>query len=174
MLLPEDSPAKTFQQLGLERELLMEKEVPYGGKCYDLLASYDQNTQSLKMSQACLLENLDDGLPSYCQTWPPSGMMQNGIVYRLPTLGRATAASVSGLLPTPVKSDGHSPSLKGTLRSDETWEMFCSITQTLKALYHGLKEREKNTKVCVVNPSVTEKMMGYLIGWTELPDAETQ
>ena len=174
MLLPEDFPAKTLAGQDKRKELLKEQEVLYGGKCADLLAYIDQNTSLLKMSQLSLLEILEDGSPNFCQTWPPSGMMQNGTVYRLPTLGRATAGSVSGLLPTPLKSDGHSPSLRGILRCDETWQMICSLPQMFKALNLGLQGREKNTKVCMVNPAVTEKMMGFPIGWTELPDAEMQ
>lgn len=167
MLLPEDSPAKTYQRQDKERELLMEKEALYGGRCYDLLASYDQNTCSLKMSQACLVEMVADGFQNSCQTWPPSGMMQNGIVYQLPTLGQATSANVFGLLPTPTKSDGSSPSLKKSLRKEETWESNSSLTAVFLRYFLGLKGKEKVSGTFVINPCITEIMMGYPIGWTE-------
>lgn len=173
MLLPEDFPAKTSHLPAKKKELSTEKEAAYGGICLDLLATFDPNTCSLKMSQGWLLEMMEDGSQSSCQTWPPSGLMLNGTVYRLPTLGGGMKGKEYGLLPTPVKSDGSEPSLKQFLRKEETWEDNSSLTATFRGLFHGLKGKQKVSGVYVVNPCVTEMMMGYPIGWTELPAAET-
>lgn len=64
-----------------------------------ILAKFDLNTSSWKTSQHCL----DGDLASFSETWPRSGMMRNGIAYRLPPLALITSETVSGLLPTLTK-----------------------------------------------------------------------
>src|SRR3990167_8195765 len=51
-----------------------------------LLAKYDHDSQSWKTSQTCLQENGELGLDEYSETWPRSGIMQNGIASQLPPL----------------------------------------------------------------------------------------
>jgi len=46
--------------------------------------------------------NLDGSLEEYCETWPHSGTVSNGIASALPTWGHRTSASASGLWGTPL------------------------------------------------------------------------
>ena len=72
------------------------------------LARFDPNTQSLKTAQMSLPEITGSGSPECYGTWPPSGMMRNGIVYPLPILVPPTNGIGSGsLLPTPVRKSGN-------------------------------------------------------------------
>jgi hypothetical protein len=75
--------------------------VAYGQKSPDWLASYDPNTFSWKTSQRSFLEDWT----KFSGTWPRSGMMRNGIAYRLPPLVPLTGATASGLWQTPVADD---------------------------------------------------------------------
>jgi hypothetical protein len=69
------------------------------------LASYDPATSSWRTSQLCL----DGEAQRFSETLPRSGLMRSGKLYPQPTLVLPTAASASGLLPTPVaKDDGKS------------------------------------------------------------------
>jgi hypothetical protein len=60
----------------------------------------DQNMQLSKTWQTFAVKDLS---PS-CKIYGRSGMMQNGIAYRLPPLAHLTDGIESGLLPTPLAS----------------------------------------------------------------------
>jgi len=72
-----------------------------GQECGDTwpasLARYDRATSSWRTAQSLLL----GGLESYSETWPRWGTMRSGVCWELPTPGRHTDASESGLWPTP-------------------------------------------------------------------------
>lgn len=75
-------------------------------KSYELLASYDRDTSSWRMLQHSLLETAAGGLDTFSDSLPKSGLMRNGMLYRLGTLmdyqpERRTVGSESGLWPTP-------------------------------------------------------------------------
>ena len=74
----------------------------YGQSSPELLAKYDPATSSWRTSQLCL----DGELSEFSETWPRSGLMRNGIAYRLPPLVPHTAEIGSGLWPTPTE-DGN-------------------------------------------------------------------
>jgi len=74
----------------------------YGAKSPVWLAKFDPATSSWKTCQHCLVE----GLATFSETWPRSGMTRNGTAYQLPTLVPLTAGTESGLLPTPTGSEG--------------------------------------------------------------------
>ena len=100
-----DSHAKTSaKQVG--KKVLMGKDQVYTSTRLELLASVDHDTQFLKTSQACLLEDPGNGSLGFSMIWPRSGLMQNGTVYRLPTLAPPITEIGSGLLPTPTASEG--------------------------------------------------------------------
>ncbi len=65
------------------------------------LARFDPATHSLKIAQLSLLEDLT----GCCVTLPRSGLMLDGQLWELPTLGRHTSASESGFWQTPVADD---------------------------------------------------------------------
>lgn len=100
MLSAEASPARTSARQGKAREL-MASVAAYGQSTPVLLANYDRDTSSWRTSQRSLVE----GWTVFSETWPRSGMMRNGIAYQLPPLVPLTAATDSGLLPTPITTD---------------------------------------------------------------------
>ena len=95
----EDSPARTSAtQAGAPASTASAAD--YGPSTPELLASYDPATSSWKTSQLCL----GGDLAEFSETWPRSGLMRNGIAYRLPPLVPLTAATESGSWPTPVSN----------------------------------------------------------------------
>jgi hypothetical protein len=75
----------------------------FGTSSLGSLAQFGPDGWSLKTSQLSLLE----GLEPFSETWPKSGLMRNGIAYRLQPLVRRTGESVSGSLPfgTPTANE---------------------------------------------------------------------
>lgn len=104
MLSQEDSLVRTSHWQENARELV-EKGLDYGANVIALLAKYNQSTHCLKMSQISLLETMEGGLKESYQTWPRSGMMQNGTVYELKPFDPIQGIEF-GLWPTPQKFDG--------------------------------------------------------------------
>ena len=155
-LYVEDSPAKTFHQQANKLDLVAKDQV-YTGKCLELLASVCPDTQFLKTSQGCLLETQVGGSDNFSMTWTRSGLMQNGIVSRLPTLAHRIDATECGLLPTPNASDNRdrgdysNPSIQRRVRIGKQ--------VGLSMLFKG--------KPC---PTCVEGMMGFPKGWTDLQD----
>ena len=87
-----DSHARTLARRAQVQELKARGR-DYGHTTPDLLANYDRESCSWKTSQRCL----DGGFQEYAETWPRSGIMQNGIAYRLLTLAPLTDATGFGL-----------------------------------------------------------------------------
>jgi len=96
MFCAEDSPARTLATQASGQGSTANGQ-DYGQSTPELLASYDPATSSWRTSQLCL----DGDLSEFSETWPRSGLMRNGIAYRLPPLVPLTAGTDSGLLPTP-------------------------------------------------------------------------
>ena len=84
----------------------------YGESTPVLLAKYSPSSSSWRTSQLCL----DGDLEEFSETWPRSGMMRSGTVYRLPTLVRLTDETGSGFWPTPrvQSATGSGPSRIGS------------------------------------------------------------
>ena len=122
----------------------MEKSLVFGGRCSELLAIYDQDSQSWRMSQLSLFEEAE----RYLEALPASGMMQNGQLYQLDNLehpildvdgfvlptpttdqrvkrykqgGRSTLCAIMELLPTPSASE-HKYRLKGNTQGSKNLE----------------------------------------------------
>ena len=66
------------------------------------LARFDPVTSSWRTVQPSLLEDLGES----SVTWPRSGMTAGGQCWELPTLGRRTSGTGSGLWPTPTCPNG--------------------------------------------------------------------
>jgi DNA (cytosine-5)-methyltransferase 1 len=81
----------------------------YGANTPDLLASFDRDTSSWRTSQLWL----EGGLTEFSETWPRSGLMRNGIAYRLPPLAPLTDEIGSGLWPTPRAEDQQTGAHRG-------------------------------------------------------------
>ena len=111
--------AKTCQLQETKKEL-KQSDQDYGLNSAELLATYDQGSQSWRTSQHSLVETTGGGLERFLETWPRSGMTRNGTAYRLPNLVRTITEIGSGLLPTPVKSDATTGQIIG---KNDTFKM---------------------------------------------------
>lgn len=96
-----DFPAQT-SPLRENKEEYMKVGLVYGGKCCELLASYDPESSSWRTSQICFPGMGADGREHFSGAWPRAGLMLNGALYRLRTQERPTCGSGSSWLPTPV------------------------------------------------------------------------
>ena len=146
---------------GLEKE----PEADYGLIACGLLARYDRNSHSLRTSQTCLVAqaaNEADGLALFSQTWPARGMMRNGQIYQLPTLGPGIGGAECGYLPTPTKSADSKGSPKNRYFGSSTCQS-------------NLREHLRNGPDDPVypNPLFVEGMMGFPMYHTDLPPSET-
>ena len=95
----------------------------YGRKCTEFARLSPQDTYWSKTSSGCsqLLMTWEDGeacSEEYLETWPRSGIVSNGIAYRLPRLTRSTGETESGSWPTPNTMDHLKP------RDEETIEEY--------------------------------------------------
>lgn len=101
------SPAKTSAWPGDRRDWTA-PEADYGAKSPVSLANFDPATRSWRTSQISLLalaSSQAGGLELFSETWPRSGMMQNGIAFQLAPLVPRTREIGSGLWQTPVADD---------------------------------------------------------------------
>ena len=158
MLLQGGSLAKTYQPQ-VNSLALVASAPAYTSKCLELLASVDLDTQFLKTSQGCLLETQVGGSQNFSMTWPRSGLMQSGIVSKLPTLAHRIDATECGLLPTLGKNEGKGASRKRYVGSDH---------------FRGAKMAE-GLRTCptdqiYTHPNFAEAAMGFPRGWTDLQD----
>src|SRR6202035_333554 len=96
----EDSPAKT-SQLQAGALASQASAAASGQSTPELLATYDPSTSSWRTSQLCL----DGALSEFLEIWPRSGMIRNGVAWKLPQQGLRTSETVSGWLPTPGARD---------------------------------------------------------------------
>ena len=131
MSLQADSPAKTSQSQDSKREYRTERAVDYGQSAPVLLGSFDPDTQSLRTSQTCLMENGEIGLSEYSETFPRSGMMRSGTVYQLPRLAPTTAETESGLWPTPTAMTGGEGIAPSHLDGSHGWSLGAAAKDSL-------------------------------------------
>lgn len=82
----------------------------YGESSRVFLANYDHGSRSWRTSQGSFLETTGGGLAAFSETWPRSGLMRNGIAYRLPPLARLTDGIECGSLPIPTPTAGDAKS----------------------------------------------------------------
>jgi len=164
-LFQEDSRAKTLALLESKPELAKGREADYGANAYALLASYDRDTQSLKMSQTCFLDLVNaqgDGSQQSFETWPASGIMQNGMIYQLPTLEPGIGGGEYGFLPTPTKSADSKGAPKNRYYGSPTCR-----SNLREVLRNGPGDPT------YPHPCFVEKVMGFPTFHTELPRSET-
>ena len=160
MLLLGDSPAKTSRLPDTKKDYKA-TGLDFGTRCFEFVARWCRATSSWKTSQTSLLESGDAGLLPSSVTWPRSGMMCNGIVFRLPQLAPSIREIGYGLLPTPTKSDGMS--------------MRCfSIQSQVKSQLAGHQDRSWPSLLVISRFDlkrycrIIESLMGYPQLWTRL------
>ena len=129
-----EKPAKMIAICGLQPLTLFAQVMPDG-----LL---------VKTSKGFSQANLDGSLEKYSQTWPQSGTLSNGLIYRGGLSALPICETESGWLPTPTKHN----SKEGAYPAEYTRN-----TPTL-ATHAGGK----------INPEWSEHLMGFPIKWTEL------
>ena len=177
------SPAKIFRSL--ERASgLAANGLGYGASMPELLASLDPVTSLWKTSQHCLIE----GLQTFSETWPRSGIMRNGIAYQLPPLVHLTDATECGLLRTQVASNTKAIAMWSGGREPcnfmkEMWPTPTRVTNTGGAAlckWGGAGSRAKLSKMVTpeelngaLNPTWVEWLMGFPLGWTDLEASAT-
>ncbi len=158
-------PVKILAPLEVKRES-KEAGQDSGQKWQESLTKYDPNTHSWKIHQ-CLLFG---GLEEFSEIWPRWGIIQNGECLELQPPEAITIGNVSGLLPTPLKSNGER--FYGThLRKEQTWEAPGNLACLLIGFWKGLKGRQgvgiKIDKM-TCHPILCEWIMHWPINWTEL------
>jgi hypothetical protein len=154
-LFLEDSRAKTSAQSELVTDWTG-SEADCGEKWPASLARYDRDSCSWKTAQCSLFEDLEQSL----ETWPRWGLMLDGECWALDTPDSITRENVSGLLPTPLKSDwkGGSkyPTRKdGRSRLDQ-WKHYVNAK-------YGLT---------YPHPTHSELRLGWPQGWTDFKPLE--
>jgi len=134
----EGSPARTSPAPA--RALAsMASALAYGASIPALLASFDPATRSWRTSQRCLVE----GWTLFSETWPRSGLMRNGIAYRLPPLVPLTGGTESGLLPTPEASNTKAIALRSGGREPRDFLKPLWPTPTVHGLHNQPGASEK-------------------------------
>ena len=131
---------------------LTENDQECGEKWHGLLARFDQDTHLWRTVQCSLLEDLNESL----QTLPQWGMTVGGELYQLPTLVQTIDAKESGFAHvwgTPKAQDS-----RHALRDRGKG----NLGEQVSGLHNGGK----------LNPTWTEWLMGWPLGWTDLKPLE--
>ena len=150
-----DTPANRSALLGNEPEKTTHDT--FGRTSETPLASYDPDTHSWKTYGVTSLWGDSPSL----ETLPPSGMTQNGVLYRQPAWVPIIDAIDCSLLPTP----------RASMWKNRRWWL-------RKSGYVGnLEEVRVGEEMNIgkpINLQWLEWTMGFPIGWTELEDSGTQ
>lgn len=159
-------PVKTLAPAAPDSALPV-SDLDYGENALDWLARYDPATSSWKTSQTSFIE----GLKPFSETWPHSGTMRNGKLYRRAPLVRHTHENACSLWPTPNRENGGR-----SVPPDAIWTTrTTAYTQAGKKVQVGLRSAlikwagERGP----VNPQWVEWLMGFPIDWSALADSGT-
>lgn len=143
-------PCQDISIAGKVSELSV-REAAYGLKCSELYGKLNPVTLSLKTVQCSLF---GDSSRSYA-TFPQSGMMRNGSVYRAPTLEYNRVGTDYIVLPTPTKSTAN-----GACKN----RYFGSPTYRGN-IHEYIRDGEQDSQY--PHPDLLESLMGFPTGWTE-------
>jgi len=154
-----------------------------GANSPESLAKYDPSTSSWKMSQRCLVEDLE----TFSETWPRSGTMRNGTAYLRPPCAPHIEENGYFWWPTVNTFDAVDMKLR---ESPEDWIRLnaqCAERNVRKqyplgvAAKTGLAEmqfksasaamRVSMNPLAMLNPIWVEQLMGFPDGWTEVGQA---
>ena len=154
------SPAKTYPAREAERESL-ENVADSGGKWRGSWGKYDHASCSWKTHQTLLLGDLEP----FSETWPRWGMMQGGEFWGLDTPGHVLLVTGSGYWPAPQVSGR----IQGKMSCKTIWKTCVQnggqihLTGHLRLMGVSLERY----------PSISEWMMGWPDGWSDLKPLET-
>jgi hypothetical protein len=148
----EDFRAKTCHLP--EKELVLtEQDQGFGKKWRGWLAKYDQVTSLWRTPQCSLITDLGECL----ETYPISGLMQDGLLWEQKRLEHNTIETEYGLLPTPTARDfnGHTITKKRPKGFN-------------KVLPNVFKIEFQLQGQCYPHPFFSEDLMLWPVGWTDL------
>lgn len=133
----------------------MASEADFGPKWRGSFARFNLDTSTWKTPQCSLL----GGSEEFSETWPVWGSMRNGECWALTTPMLRTREKESGFLPTPDASMGaRGASTNKTNRRPDGSKRQVTINDIVGGR---------------PNPTWTEWVMGWPIGWTDLKPLET-
>lgn len=186
-LSAEDFPAKIFPTPDSGRDLT-ENDQGFFSKPFAWFANYNRESLCWKTWQRCLLGDWIE----YLGRWPRSGMMQNGIAYRLPPLVPRISGTEFSFWPTPnvvgYRSDGELRCLQRLVEPSEFVGMTERAAASKRARFwptpnardgkgksgpHWNHETLPDAAGGKLNPAWVEWLMGFPLGWTDLEDSET-
>jgi hypothetical protein len=153
-------PVKTSPQQEKAQELT-ESDQECGEKWRGWLAKFDPDTSSWRTAQCSLLEDLNECL----QTLPRSGMTRDGLLWEQQMSAHRISETESGLWGTPTASQDFKPIRKLT-PSEANGSHGTILVGSIGNQYSHLIGR-------YLKPLVTEWMMGWPLGWTDLKPLET-
>jgi hypothetical protein len=144
-----------------------------------LLTRYDPQSSSWRMCQGSF-QNFISG--EYLGTWPSSGTLQNGVVYRRPPLERRICENGFGYLPTPKTARGTYQYQHKRKKKSYTLEGYARIgllvPTPIASDWKGSlgnvtgkgypKTNQGKLAGGPLNPEYVEWLMGWPIGWTDL------
>jgi hypothetical protein len=176
----EDFHAKTLVQPEKVLES-QEQEAQCGDTWHGLLAKLDPNTHLWKIPQCSLLEDSEQSL----ETWPNWGTMRNGVCWEQMTWEQTITENEYGLseripnnldffhTPCTTGLDGGSNSRKALKKRME--KMPTPLSSDYKGVQR-MRDNHQNDLAAVVggpvNPTFSEWLMGWLLGWTDLKPLE--
>lgn len=128
-----------------------------------LFASLDHDGLWRKTSQGYFQLTMDGSSEAYSETWPRSGTMRNGQCYRRAPWVRHTHGSACSLWPTPTASD-----YKQVSSNPDYWRrrQRTPTDQRQVALAVWLRIGGNGA----YHPILSEWLMGFPIGWSELEE----
>jgi len=132
----------------------MDSEVGFGVSLSESLASYDRATSSWKTYQGCLF----GGLTEFSETWPRSGSMRSGRLFRRAQWVRHTHVKDCSFWATPRKSR------RGVTKDKGRPGGGCRCLET---------DLANRGHIGPPNPTWQEWLMGFPLGWTDLEPLET-
>lgn len=149
-----DFPAKMFPAQASSEEYMVPDQ-GYTSKCCKSWGWLDRDLLLWKTWQLCLVT----GWATFSQTWPLAGLMRNGQSFQHPCSALRTGATAYSWLPTPLASGWMSDrlSIQSLIKRGEKHD------------WGNLAEWMAQRHAAKPSPTFVEMMMGFPIGWTELP-----
>jgi len=151
----------TLAQQKKTQKDLTEKPLECGKKWRGWLAKYDPSSCSWKTAQCSLLGDSIECL----QTLPRSGMTRNGLLWDAPNLEQNIKGTEFGLWGTPTTSQDFKP-IRKLAPSEASGKHGTILVGSIGKEYPHLIGR-------YLKPLVTEYLMGWPIGWTDLKPLAT-
>ena len=148
--------AKTSQQQG-EAQGLTESDQECGEKWLASFVKFDPDTHSWRTHQCSLLGDLE----LFSETWPQWGLMRDGECWEQQMLEQTIRGTESGLSerwPTPVTSDASGAGRVGPRKNGNISSLKDYLSKWHKMAYPPV--------------NITEYMMGWPLGWTDLKPLE--